>query len=393
MTATQRDFVRHLAETALRFKALALMVAVMLMLPTGPVLAQALTISNVQVDVTAETASAAREQALVEVQRTAVMRAIQEVSSGDPSGVNLSASQIGRLILDLETVSEQTGAGRYIGTYNVRIDGQALSRLLGQSNINIVQAAPGPVIVVPLLVDGGGGAQLWQPSNGWLQAWTALGRADGILPIQAPLGDIEDVRDVAPNDVLQHNEGAMLSFAERYRAYGALAVTATARGGTTELPAELAIQIERYGPDGLAREFDFSVESVSGEPITDLYARARDVVISAVQEDWREGGGRSAARAPEPISVVARPSSLFEWIDIRDRLTGLRGIREVRLDGLGPGQARMVLVVGGGVDRLRSIASGAGLFLSSAPVGLDDNTRPTTTGFDPANAYELVLSR
>ncbi|MBX6324354.1 MAG: hypothetical protein IRY94_21285, partial [Rhodospirillaceae bacterium] len=116
---------------------------------------EALLVEGIAVDVTAESAQAARDKALVEGQRKAFDQLMQRIVQPQDLGrvPQVSDAQIADMVLDFEIASEQTSTVRYIGRLNYRFDGDRVRALL--SSYNIAYQIPSDMLGTP---PGGGPA-------------------------------------------------------------------------------------------------------------------------------------------------------------------------------------------------------------------------------------------
>src|SRR5262245_480691 len=109
---------------AWRFPALVVALLLILSAPVGSRVFAAendlYTVSDIDVDVTAESAVAARDQAITLAQRMAYDKLLKQVADADATASlpQLDDNQIADLVEDFDVVSERTSTVRYIGKFN-----------------------------------------------------------------------------------------------------------------------------------------------------------------------------------------------------------------------------------------------------------------------------------
>jgi hypothetical protein len=111
-----------------------LAVACGLLAMDGARAAQSYTVSGVAVDVTAESAVAAREQALIQGQRKAFEQLVVELLGVGQAGAvrRPSDDELSAMVQDFEVENERASAVRYIGSLTFRFDAEAVDALIGR---------------------------------------------------------------------------------------------------------------------------------------------------------------------------------------------------------------------------------------------------------------------
>jgi hypothetical protein len=99
---------------------------------TPPVIVEPYTVTNVDADVTADTAAHARDKALMQAQRAAYKQLCARFNAADDSG-RLSDDDIAALVQSFEVQRERVSAVRYIGVYTIRFNPAAVQRTISTS--------------------------------------------------------------------------------------------------------------------------------------------------------------------------------------------------------------------------------------------------------------------
>ncbi len=335
------------------------------------------TISNVKVDVSAENAIKAREQAFEQAQA----KAFDELAKNllDESELATfkapSLSTISLMIQDYEVSNEKLSSKRYSGTYKIRFQERGVKKYFnkGASDATMANssssakpsrgysdiAKSNPVLVLPF-IETNVGPMIWTPQNVWFTAWNnAPNLNTGLASIIVPLADIGDVQDISDNEALTYNPLNLKSMLQRYRA--SEAVIAIAK------PEQGALNIELYRTDRGRPEFANQIRErlTTGQSEADLYAKAVQSVKAAINSDWKN---RTAAKSNERgiIKVRATFSSLQQWSQIQRNLKRTNGVTSTELKVLSPREAYLDIIFNGNLEALKIALNQNALTLGEA---------------------------
>ncbi len=362
--------------------------------PLTPAAAQsaAFTVENVKVDVTAESAVAARHQAFEKAQVEALAalatRFLDEGAAAafqPPDPITIST-----LILDYEITGEKLSTVRYIATYKFRFKEAETSALFAQGGAVVhTDVSIGPIMVLPYYqVDGR--SRLWGVDNAWLSAWQRAGDlVAGGSPLMIPLGDLEDVRDMGdrtPGQVAGSGLGTILG---RYGAGEAIVAEALpddmlARVANESDAALGSLSVRLYRTDQGHSELVHIItrSATSADTLGTLMDGAvRDVRDYLARKDWKQGQV-AAVNPQEPAGAVQDAAggrnftmrvpfaSLAQWSEIQRALRQVPGVKSMNVQSLNPQQAVVNLVFSGDEQYLRAALAGANMSLNSpAQVG------------------------
>ena len=358
---------------------------------------EAFIVTDVAVDVTAETASAARDQAFLQGQRQALARLMARQANlaapWDTAG--LSDDAISQMVQGFQVDRETASAGRYQASLTYLFQPDPVRRLLAASNLQPAPApAPGPgtpvgvpapgdpapvgpgpitagpitagpggagpVVVLPVL-GGTDGDRLWDSPNPWREAWLNLGAPGGGPELIVPFGDLQDIAAVSVDQATTGDAAALQAIASQYGATetvvavaepaadGGLDVILTRHGGGVASPPVL-VQIDGDGADApygaaVARAARVIAETppVVGQPATAV--------------DPTPGGPLNSVVASVPLRVQA------DWFQTWRRLQGNARIAAVDVVSMSAGEVIVELSFYGGPDDLRQALTQQGLRL------------------------------
>lgn len=352
----------------------------------GPALADAtLTVADVQVDVTAKTATAARDQAIAAAQRNAFARLVRRLvpNAADQSRINLAQADIERLVQDFTIQSERTSTVRYIGVYTVRFRAGAVRKYLTDLGISVAGDQQ-EVILLPVYRTGAGPV-LWGPSNPWRTAWDRGGYGEGPVTLTLPNGDAFDSGTLTADAALAGDPAAIGALIQRYHVAGVVVAAAKPHDSTgPESGVDVSLTI--YDATGTKGTRSVSVAPQAGEPPEKIMIRAVASTAAALESDWRQSGGANlVGYVPSPNDGLSPDSSqgsltagtLFPisvpltgigaWVSTRDRLAAVPGVQRLQLDALTREGAAITLDFAGDTVALQTalVSSGFGLIQTS----------------------------
>lgn len=292
------------------------------------------TVRAVAVDVTADTAAAARTRALAEGQSAALRRLLSRLTlAADWSRLPaVGEGDVAALVQALEVDREKVLPTRYVAALNVRFRADAVRALLRDHGIAFSETVSKPVVVLPLYA-AEGSVILWEEPNPWRAAWLAGPEgADRLVPLVVPIGDLTDIVAVRADTALAGDAEPLLALARRYEAGDVL--IAQASPGTAGLDLTLRRVMARGG---------VVIDSVSlaGAP-AELFAAAVAAVSDRLEEEWKQATvarGDAAGRLSARVAL----SSLDDWLTIRERLRRTPAVSAVELGALRTNDAQVIL--------------------------------------------------
>lgn len=132
-------------------------------------------VRDVPVDVTAETAAQAREQALAEGERQAfdlLLRRLTLAMDRDRLPT-LDNTGMAALVKDFSVVEEKTSDVRYLAKLDFRFKREGVRNLLMDRGLPFAETASKPMVVLPVQ-ESAAGLFLWDEPNPWRGAWRRL---------------------------------------------------------------------------------------------------------------------------------------------------------------------------------------------------------------------------
>ncbi len=349
------------------------------------------TVTDVAVDVTADSAAHARDQAFVQAQRQALALLLERLDAGSKAADGLSDDDIAALVKSFEVQSERASSVRYIGAFTVQFKPNAMRTYLGSRGVNFTEARGSPEVLLPVL-DSGGHAVLWESKTRWRAAWEAAPHDDGVVPLIVPPGELDDIALIGTEDAMDGRPEALAALASRYQADG---VAVAILNGSLDAPPAggYKIAIHRYDAEGAPlTASDISLPPpANAQALDGTLGQAVKLTRQEIVRQWRQGAHQAAApdtasslpqaengettfdsasrfepqsdmaqAAPPQRSAVARLSvtvpvaTLAEWAQIRRRLTGIPSVERVDVLALTRGAASIEILFHGPFEDFRS---------------------------------------
>lgn len=309
------------------------------------------------VPVRAEAASvvAAKEQALLQGQGDALRILLERLTLPEDHDrlPTPPMDSLQNMVLGLSIDDERTPPRGYVATLTVSFIPQAVQALLQQSDIPFTDQRSRSLVVVPVW-QGGPEQQpvLWEDPNPWREAWASRSR-QGLVPLEAPLGDLDDVATIDVSRALAADTAALSGLAERYGAAGTLVVAARLEPGADGAPAQVRVDVSKGGAAGDVEASRFTVTqalAANTPPETALpqaLTQAIRSVARQLDETWKVRAVGFSGATSQMTALVPLNGRLDSWLEVRRRLDAAPAVRETRLQALTKDRAQITVLYGG----------------------------------------------
>lgn len=287
-------------------------------------------VSNVNVDVTADSASSARAQALIIGQSKAFKVLLERLTLQAYHNrlPNLSTAQVTELVQDFTVAEEKTSSVRYIAKLNYHFHAEGVRALLDEYGLPFAETASKPVLMLPVY-QAAGALSLWDEPNPWRAAWVNYsqnGPGTGLVPMVLPVGDLNDVRSIGAEQAIEGDTVRLEEIARRYDAGDVVVAHGVLRMDSFNGLPELEVYMTRFGSALQEHTVVKSFTSEPGDDISKLLYRAAEQLTAQVEDNWKQDNLIQTGSAQLlPISVPVR--DLSDWVKVRDRLNGVAIIR------------------------------------------------------------------
>lgn len=344
------------------------------------------TVADVKVDVTAQSAVAAREQAFEQAQvdafNTLAGRILpaERLAGFTPPDVNT----VSAMIQDYEIGSEQLSTVRYVASYTFRFKESAARQYFGSMGADIygAQAAftaigedqnalattaedsenlatsagtpSGTLLILPFY-EKSGNTMLWSPYNVWRNAWNKTGGAGSASAVQVPLGDLADVSDIKDDEAMNYDPAKLARMLERNAAVEAVIAIARPDEALSRVSAEGdaavgVLNVALYRTDMGTPQFvhDINVGASNSDTLGTLMDKAVREVKLALASGWKDKATvQEEIASGTPIQVRIPYNSLREWAEAQAAIRRARGITAFNIRSVTPREALAEIVFSG----------------------------------------------
>ncbi len=309
------------------------------------------TVAGVAVDATAKAAATARELAIAAGQRKAYRTLLRRLTLPEDYRRHpvLEATEIPALIQSFEVANEKTSSTRYLAELTIRFKKKAIRNLLRSVAIPFTETVSRPVLVVPVL-ETGGARLLWEEDNPWLAAWAEQGNRDRLVPLLAPLGDLQDLASITAEQAVAGDEARLAALAARYGAAETLVAVARLGRDLARQEIRLDITLSRYGGVAAWHAID-GVASPAVVDIETVLLLAVQRIADRLEEDWKL---RTLLRFDDETALSATVviDGVRGWLTVRRLLDQTAEVRLVEIGSLTSRDAQVILHFLGDPGRL-----------------------------------------
>lgn len=355
---------------------------------SAPPSASVYNISDVAVDVTADSAAKARDQAIAQAQRNAFGQLLERLGADASVGTKLSDDDLSTLVQNFEVRNEKASAIRYIGTFAVQFRPTAVRNFLGSKSAKFDDSRGKPVIVLPIVKDGKS-TILWEEPTRWQKLWIDASRDGSIVPLIVPTGTPEDKAILSTVDALVGKVEPIKSLIDKYKADAA--VVAILNGSPDDPSAGYIIDAQHFGAlydDGSDVEHislngnpnKNAVDSILNEGIKQIRHK---IEKEGKQEQKQTDSPSTSETTPPPMpaqqpiqqtwsdevppsrmTVSVQFSTLAQWSDIQRRMLASTGVRRIDISSVERGEATLELGFAGKLEDVQMALAQHGLRLT-----------------------------
>ncbi len=334
-----------------------LLAALIVVLTVVPASADERFAVEVAVDVTDQNASAARERAMSEANRAAIVAVAKRISTAEGAAklAEMTDDQLINFIKEVSVIDEKSSSIRYIANLRVVLNEDMLREYMTQRGIPLLLGGHTRVLVVPLLRDMPGTAPLlWESTNRWREAWGALSQGAAaqfvLLPANATNFALTEVSR------LEAMDGEMLDKLMRFnRADDVYVLTAEPDGN-----GGMEVLAMSYSGDNRV----IRVAGNSEEP-DQIFAAAAEQTAAAIEGRVKQQNLREAEQEAQ-ATVLYEFSGLRQWVEAEKVLKSIPYVKSIDVQAMGTHKAQFKLIFAGSTSKLLSALAAKGY-------GLEEN--------------------
>lgn len=319
---------------------------------------EAIVNNEVDVDVTAKDAVAARNQAMSEGQSSALVGLLNKLApSGQAEDIvsTLDEKKISALVKSTEVLDEKISTNRYRAHLLVSFDADGISALIGKfgasNGKDDAAVATGAFLMIPSFEDENGTA-LWEDKNPWRDTWRMLALELYSGDIVVPYGDATDAQIVDSKDLPSATYGSLVPLTLRYGVSDIVILQAK----YTSHP-DLELKVVKRRINRTRNEVNMLTYRADPQETRDaLLARAaRDIADNMQNKKTEEisattGGLHGGEK--HKIMVLASITTMASWTQLRAKLASLPMIDKLELLAMSPNQVDIVVHYRGSPESL-----------------------------------------
>lgn len=308
-------------------------------------------VRDVQADVTADNAAAARELAFTKAQQDAFTILASRILSKEEreNFVLPDESTIASFVKDFEIISEQSSSVRYIGTYTFSFKKDVVGQYLSGRNYTYTDVGSKPVLILPFL-HADGVTTLWNGDNPWKKAWESVSGYQGLVPVILPIGDLQDVSDIQDSQALNYNAESLANMVKRYKVGEAIIALAIKESDTK---ATVMLYKTFNGSPELVKRLEIKADDYAAKSVDALYNKAVNKTRDVIQDEWKTKTLVYGTLQPNMLRARVPFKSMKEWVDTQKTLRNIQGIDDIDLLGLTSKEAMIEIHFTGNENCLR----------------------------------------
>lgn len=343
------------------FKLLTVLFAIALAQPAHAQDDSVFFVSNIEVDVTAASASDARNIALLDGQRAAFSRLYRKLVAEEDWAYQptLANDQLAPLVQGFDVHDERSSETRYIATLDVKFDGDRVREILGGLGVSYAETRTKETLILPLLSMAGTDI-LWGMQNIWLDAWRGYPTGASLIHYVLPNNDLKDQRLLSARHLISLRPDRVDAHLNAYELGDVITVHAKVhRAG---LVGSTALNIKAYRGAAMVPLFEIFVSQQNGESLDEVLRRAVGRVDATLSEAWKS---RVLIQygSQEHMQAFVKVDDFEAWRGIIQSLGNIAQIRGLNVDSLAFEQARLSFDYYGGIEQLRIALGEQGLDL------------------------------
>jgi len=331
-------------------------------------------VSDVAVDVKADSAAHAREQAIMQAQRGALNQLLSRLGADAALEQKLGDEAVAALVQAFEVQQEKLSSVRYIGVFTVRFKPAAVRGLLGKHGVSYSEARSRPVVVLPVVSDGGRSV-LWEDRTSWRAAWENVAGKGGLVPVVVPGGDLDDIAIISAQEAIAGKAEALSALAGKYGTDGVVVAVLNADPAVPGPEQNIRIDVFHYDASGTPYGGPEHVSLPAADGSKAVAAAIEEGVRqirNGMESKWREMAKATAAAGPlagqtAHLRVTVPINGLSGWHAMKGRITSAAGVKHLNVISLAREAASIELEFYGDIPQLQAAMKAHNLSLDQVP--------------------------
>ncbi len=328
------------------------------------------TVTNIPVDASGASPSAAKDAALAQGRQKAWVEVFHRITPSSEWSRQpvLTNAELEPMIKSFDISGEKHSSTRYLATVTFVFNPSGVRSAMRRSGTQFSESTAKPVLVVAL------NGAAWAPDSAWGKAWVTQSRRGRLVPVAVPVGDVQEMSTLAT--ISSAADWAIVRpLAERYGASSVM-VASSGKGGKG-----LQVSLTLIKPDGRSqRNTSFTPQGAEDEAA--LASRATGSIADSLQEDWKRTTSVDYGQQSS-LTVNVAFTNLSDWVSVKRHLDGIKLVQRSYVEELNMGGARLRVDYVGKVDQLQTALSQTNLFLAADATGNWTLSRNATAAAGP----------
>jgi len=311
--------------------------------------ANAFTIDGIVVDVTAESPTKAREQAVAQAEKLAYAKLLRAVVVAKDRAIlpELSNEDIEALVADFSVENEKSSATRYIAKFSVNFDEGRVARLFRSYGVELIRSSEQTVVLLGVYRPTPDAEPLlWENDNPWRRLLTETAVSRGLFPVVVPLGDVLDESMVSVEQALSLDHQAMTGLMKRYGADEVVVAEVISHPETGS-----TMMLRRY-PRPISEAFSQKSSPIADDLPAALGDLAAHAVLSVAKGEKSQRSDIMIGEA-ESLAILVPVHSIADWVRVDSTLLALPAVKAVMLRASRIDIVQAAIQYSGDVDELR----------------------------------------
>ena len=284
--------------------------------------------TDINVDVTADNAAKARDIAMTQANRQALMSISANFTNKEGLEVlnRLTDEQLLNFIKETTVLEEKTSNVRYMAKLRISANDEILRQYLQEKNVPLVISSAAHILIIPIYRETANSpALLWEKENIWRTIWeqnpptigsiqfSTLKQTDAML-----LNNAQEALSLNPyiyKQLLASNNGNDVYIVEAY------------------FTNETTLTISIITPQTGKRQ----IFSVSGPHNNELFKQA-SVETALRLSDQQKGRSVVTSNTIDSITVLYKYNNLASWLKNEKKISAVTAVRDIEINAIGNGR-------------------------------------------------------
>ena len=315
---------------------------------------QVFKIENIEVDETADTAIAARDQALENSQKEAWKLLVNRITLPNDKQkiLAISVDEIKSLVQGYEVVREKVSPVRYLANITVAFNPELVRGIFLDNGVPFAETPSLPILLIPIY-ETSGVSQLWDSPNPWRDVWKDSAFDNSLLPIIVPSGDFEDIKYLSASQAINGNLSQFETIMEKYDATKVIVAKVSRKFDLIDNSPLLEITIRLHEAGDYGETIVDVIKVSPDSDLNELMIVGKQKIMKSLRSAWKKENMVTSG-VKQRVSAEVPIMGLTHWLSIRSKLREIGTLRIFDLVRLTREKALVDLWIMGSLKQLRN---------------------------------------